>query len=88
MRYNIEERLRTAEITFSPHLFDRASYWNIDLGKIEDTIRTGKIIAAKSEAPYKLCIRRYFGKENITVTVILRIHRNFIEVKTAWPKKG
>jgi len=36
----------------------------------------------------KLCFKKYFGKENITCTVIARYHKNFIEVKTGWPKKG
>ena len=32
---------RKAEITFDPHLFDRKEYWNLDLDKIEETVRTG-----------------------------------------------
>ena len=35
---------RKAEITFNPHLFDRKEYWNLDLDKIEETIKTGKIL--------------------------------------------
>ena len=77
-----------AEITFDPHLFDRKEYWNLDLDKIEETVRTGKIFEQKCEKPNKLCFERYYGKENITYTVIVRYHKNFIEVKTAWPKKG
>ncbi len=79
---------KKAEITFDPHLFDRKEYWNLELDKIEETVRTGKIFDDKCEKPNKLCFRRYFGKENITYTVIVRYHDNFIEVKTAWPKKG
>ena len=77
-----------AEITFDPHLFDRKEYWNLDLGKIEETVRTGRIFEGKCEEPNKICLKRYFGKENITYIVIVRYHNNFIEVKTAWPKKG
>ena len=79
---------RKAEITFDPHLFDRKEYWNLNLDKIEETIRSGKIFEEKCGKPNKLCFERYFGKENITYTVIVRYHKNFIEVKTAWPKKG
>jgi hypothetical protein len=79
---------RKAEITFDPHLFDRKDYWDLDLDRIEDTVRIGKIFEGKCEKPNKLCLKRYFGKENITYTVIARYHKNFIEVKTAWPRKG
>ena len=79
---------RIAEITFDPHLFDRKEYWNLDLDKIEETVRTGNILDKKCEKPNKICFERYFGKESITYTVIVRYHKNFIEVKTAWPKKG
>ncbi|MBS3113871.1 hypothetical protein J4448_02095 [Candidatus Woesearchaeota archaeon] len=76
------------KITFSPHLFDRQEYWNINIEKIEETVRTGKIFEKKCEIPNKICFKRYFGKENTTYTVIAIYHNNFIEVKTAWPKKG
>ena len=96
MSYNtvwIEDLLRkldrkTAEITFSPHLFDRKEYWNLDLDKIEETVRTGIILESKCNKPGKICFNHYFGKENIAYTVIVRYHENFIEVKTAWPRKG
>ena len=79
---------RKVEITFSPHLFHRKDYWNLDLDKLEETVRTGKIFEEKCEKPNKMCFRRYFGKENIAYTVIVRYHKDFIEVKTAWLKKG
>ena len=79
---------KKAEITFDPHLFDMREYRNLDLDKIEEAVRSGKIFEKKCEKPNKLCLKRYFGKENITYTVIARYHENFIEVKTAWPKKG
>jgi hypothetical protein len=87
---DVLERLdrRNAQITFDPHLFDRREYWNLDLEKIEETVRTGKLFEQKCEAPNKLCFRRYYGKENVTYTVIVRYHTHFIEVKTAWPTKG
>ena len=79
---------KKAEVTFDPHLFDRNEYWNLDLNKIEETVRTGKIFQEKCEKPNKICIKRYFGKENITYTIIVRYHKDFIEVKTVWPTKG
>ena len=79
---------RKAEITFNPHLFDRKEYWNLDLGKIEKTVRTGKLLDDKCLKPNKLCFKLYFGKENVTYTAITRYYDNFIEVKTAWAKKG
>lgn len=79
---------KRAEITFDPHVFDRKEYWNLELDKIEEAVRTGKIFDEKCEKPNKICFKRYFGKENITYTVIARYYKNFIEVKTAWPKKG
>ena len=79
---------RKAEITFDPHLFGRKEYWNLDLDKIEETIRTGEIFEEKCEQPNKLCFKKYFGKENTTYTVIVRYYKSFIEVKTAWPAKG
>ena len=79
---------RSVEVTFSPHMFDRGEYWNIDLDKVEETVRTGRLVEGKCEEPNKLCFERYFGKENLTYVVIARIHVNFIEVKTAWSRKG
>ena len=83
-----EAKRKKAEITFDPHLFDRSEYWNLDLDKIEETIRAGKIFVEKCEKPNKICLKRYFGKENTTYTVIVRYHKNLIEVKTAWSTKG
>ena len=89
----IEERFRqldrkNAEVMFSLHLFDRKNYHNLDLDNIEDTVRNGSIFEKKSEEPNKICFIKYFGKENRTYVVIVRFHKNFIEVKTAWQKKG
>ena len=51
---------KKAEITFSPHVFDRKEYWNLDLDKVEETVRTGDIFEEKCEKPNKLCLERYF----------------------------
>lgn len=79
---------KEAEVTFDPHMFDISEYRNLDLDKVEETVRTGGVVASKCEEPNKLCFERYFGKENKTYTVIARFHEHFIEVKTAWPRKG
>lgn len=79
---------KKVEVTFSPHLFDRREYWNLELDKIEETVRSGKIFEEKCEKPNKLCFQRYYGKENLTYIVIVRYHDYFIEVRTAWPRKG
>ena len=79
---------RAAELTFDPHLFDRIEYHGLDLDRIEETVRTGRIVAIKCEEPNKLCFELYFGKENLTYTAIARFHEHFIEVKTAWPRNG
>ena len=76
------------QITFDPHVFDRVDYHNLDLNRIEETIRSGKIFDEKCEQPNKLCFAKYFGKENITYIVIVRCHKHFTEVRTAWSKKG
>ena len=54
---------RHAEVTFDPHVFERKEYWNIDLDKIEETVRTGRIFENKCEKPNKICFARYFGKK-------------------------
>lgn len=79
---------KKAKITFDPHLFDRKEYRNLSLDKIEETIRNGELYQEKCEFPNKVCFRKYFGKENISYIVIARIHKEFIEVKTAWPRRG
>lgn len=79
---------KKAEITFSPHLFRRKQYHNLDLDKIEETIREGTPFIDKCQEPNKICFQKYFGKENSTYIIIVRYHHEFIEVKTAWLKKG
>lgn len=79
---------KTIEIAFDPHLFERTAYWNLELDKVEETVREGKIFPTKCEEPNKLCFKKYFGKENTTYTVIVRMHKDFMEVKTVWPNQG
>jgi len=79
---------RKARVTFDPHALDRAEYWNLDLEKVDDTVRTGSVVRGKSEKPNKLCFKKYYGKENITYIVMVRYYIYLIEVKTVWPKQG
>ena len=53
---------KKAEITFDPHLFDRKDYWNLDLDKVEETVRTGRIFENKCKKQSKVCFKRYYGK--------------------------
>ena len=80
--------LRLPEIRSKNAFFDRTEYYNLDLDKAEETVRTGIVIVGKCEEPNKICFERYFGKENATYCVIARFHQNFIEVKTIWPRNG
>ncbi len=75
-------------ITFDPHLIMRETHRNLNLDRIEETIRFGRIDYSRCEEPGKICFVRYFGKENTTYTVIANIKANFMEVKTSWKKKG
>jgi len=79
--------LKGKEVTFNPHLFKR-QHRALDLDKIERAIRSGNILRKKCKFPHKLCFKRYFGKENSTYYVIIINHQRFIEVITAWQKKG
>ncbi len=75
------------EISFNPHMFNRGSKRNLSLEKIIETIKTGNINNKKAKFPKKY-ITRYFGKENITYFIIILEDEDFIEVITAWKKKG
>ena len=65
---------KNVEITFDPHLFDRKECRNLDLDKVEETVRNGKVHEIKCEKPNKICFTRFY--------------KNFIEVKTTWLKQG
>ena len=47
---------KNAEITFDPHLFDRKEYRNLDLGRIEETVRSGKVLDNKCEEQTKFVL--------------------------------
>lgn len=75
------------QITFNPHIFKR-KHRGLDLNKIEHAIRCGHLFKRKCKFPIKLCFKKYFGKQNKTYYVIAINHETFIEVITAWQKKG
>lgn len=78
----------TAEVTFDPHVFTRQLERNFEIDFVEETVRTGTIVEEKSEPPNKICFSKYHGKEKQTYFVVVILHREFIEVKTAWLKTG
>jgi hypothetical protein len=80
--------LKNVRIKYLPHLFERIDYWNLDINLIEETIKQGKIYLKKCENPNKVCFVKYFGKINTTYFVITILYPNFVEVITAWQKKG
>ena len=86
----LAKRLNRKEIaiTFDSHTFERVWYWKLNPAKVKETVRTGTLFPRKCRFPNIFCFRRYFGKENTTYVVIVRYHKDHIEVKTAWPKKG
>lgn len=82
-------------IDFDIHLFQRLSERNVNERYIEKTLRDGKINYDKckrfpDKGYDKICTYRYFGKENITVEIIVLFHEPFLtaEVKTVWLHKG
>jgi hypothetical protein len=81
-------RRKVISITYSAHAIERNEFWNLNLDKVEKTIRIGRIDYEKSKRPEKVCFKRYYGKENITYVVITRFYSEHIEVKTLWAIKG
>lgn len=86
---------KKVNIDFDLHLFQRLSERNVDEKYIEITLRDGKINFEKCrktpDRSYdKVCTYRYFGKEKITVEIIVLFHESFLtaEVKTVWVHKG
>ena len=81
-------RRKIINITYSANAIERNECWGLDLDKVEETIRIGRIDYEKSERPEKACFKRYYGKENITYVVITKFYSEHIEVKTLWAIKG
>ena len=81
--YNSSYNRKRAD--YSEHLLSRVSKRNLDLWKVDETLRTGSIIKSRAN---KLCLSRYFGKDNETYVVIIQVRKQSIRVKTAWKRKG
>ncbi|MFH0798104.1 MAG: hypothetical protein V1906_01695 [Candidatus Woesearchaeota archaeon] len=75
------------DITFNEHLTKR-KHRDLNPDSICLTVKEGRIKAGKCRLPKKICFVRFFGKENLTYYVIAIMHNDFIEVITAWTKKG
>jgi len=77
------------EIVFNhPHFHQRENIRNLDIDKVIESIRKGKIDYKKSRYPNTVFFNKYYGKENTTYIVCVIIYRNFWEAKTAWKKSG
>jgi hypothetical protein len=82
INYNIRYNIRLC-----PHAIERNITRLIGRPYIEETVKTGELVIGKAKFP-KVCLRRYFGKENITCFVIIQVHLTYCEVITAWKRKG
>lgn len=79
---------KKVQISLSIHFVTRKLDRNLELDKVEETVRTGKIFKQKCRWPKKLCFARYYGKINRTYFVIVAFNKNKLEVVTAWENKG
>lgn len=79
---------RFAPIFYDPHYFAREAERNLDVDLVEMTVRMGTPIVRKCTFPDRICFRIYFGKTNETYEVPVKIHKNYLEVKSAWKRKG
>ncbi len=89
----IESRLqeinrRYASIFYDPHYFVREGERSLDIDLVEKTVRMGAPTKDKSTFPDRICFKMYFGKSNETYEVPVKVHKNFLEVKSAWKRKG
>ncbi|MFC1752561.1 DUF4258 domain-containing protein [Thermoproteota archaeon] len=73
------------QIIYHPHFVKRWRKRGINLDKVEETIKTGRVVDSYRN---KRVLERYFGKENQTYTVICLIEEDDIEVRTTWIRKG
>lgn len=78
---------KTAEIHFHPHAEANTKIRAIDVDKIVETVRSGKIIWHKCEYPDKIAFKRFFN-DGWTYTAITKIYPDSIQVKTIWKEKG
>lgn len=83
--YNISYNNKV--IRYSLHFLSRRKSRLLDLGLVEKAIKTGQVNKDKSRHN-KVVLERYFGKINKKYVVVLVEFREYVEVKTAWCKKG
>ena len=84
-KYNLKD----VYIDFSVHALKDKNLTQDDLDKAIETIRKGRIIEDKSNQSRRTVVfRLYFGKGNITYTVIVGLHENFLRVVTIWKDTG
>ncbi len=81
--------LKTVYIDFSLHALEDKNLNQEYLDRAIETIRNGRVIEEKSNKARKnITFRLYFGKENMTYTVISGLHENFVRVVTIWKDRG
>ena len=77
--------LKDVFIGFSIHALKDKNLTQDDLDMAVDTVRKGRVIEEKSDQSRKtVAFRLYFGKTNITYTVVVGLHQNFLRVVTIW----
>jgi len=77
--------IRKSTIAYDFHFIKRWKTRDIELDKVEETIKTGKAVYFSGR---KIILERYFGKDNETYCLVCFIKDNFIEVRTAWKREG
>jgi len=85
--YSYNKSYKNKVVNLHRHFLSRKKNRDVDLELVFQTLKTGKVNPKKSRKN-KLCIERYFGEINQTYVLILINHKNFVEVRTIWIKKG
>ena len=81
--------LKTVYIDFSVHTLIDKNLKGEDLHRAVETIRTGRVVEDKSNKEKgTVGFRLYFGKSNVTYTVIAGLHGNFLRIVTLWKESG
>ncbi|MBW2999698.1 hypothetical protein KY339_03420 [Candidatus Woesearchaeota archaeon] len=83
MRFTIQSIRKKREIfpvTFKRALFYRKKHWNLNIDKVEETVKKGEIITK----PKRVYFRKYFAKSKEQYIVSTVFRKNYIEVVSAW----
>jgi hypothetical protein len=78
---------RKVFVHFHPHAEIRVQTRNVDVDKIVETVRKGKVFEEKCRRPDRVAFSLFF-KEGYTYLVIAKAFPNSMQVKTVWKKKG